>query len=149
MTYRPPQVTEREPDGTWENCAARPRRANGTFEAEPVWERLFRSRRIEGECWIWTGAVRARGSNGTGEPYGGVRYGDRPWLVHRLAWTLVHGPIPPRAMIDHGCHRTLCFRPEHLSPVSAKENSAGRDQTLVAAALDQGRRTRWGGVGHV
>lgn len=104
---------------------------------------LTRRRTVDGECWIWTGAIRARGANGTGEPYGGIRYQGRVWLVHRLAYTLAVGPIPAGMMIDHSCRRTLCFRPEHLRPATARENAAGRDPVALHAQLDAARAARW------
>lgn len=41
----------------------------------------------------------------TGKTYRTCSWGGRTWWVHRLIWTLVHGPIPAGMQIDHinGC----------------------------------------------
>lgn len=114
----------------------------GHFRYRDGWEQLLRRRRIEGDCWIWTGWQRARGSNGRGEPYGGVQYQDKAWLVHRLAVTLASGPIPSGMMVDHLCKRTLCFNPDHLRVVTAKANAAGRDQEQLKANLKRALAAR-------
>jgi len=98
---------------------------------------------LVGDCWLWTGAIRAHGANGSGEPYGGIRVGATVRLVHRVAYEIANGPIPAGFVIDHLCRNTLCFNPEHLRSVTTRENAAGRDRAAVLDALDRGRRTRW------
>lgn len=66
-------------------------------------------------CWEWTGAT-----NGYG--YGMVFVRGRRWYVHRLSYTLMVAPIPPRFVVDHLCRNTLCFNPEHLEAVTHREN---------------------------
>lgn len=122
----------------------RPHRKDGTFDRVDAWVRLFSRRVMDGECWVWTGTVRARGTNGQGEPYGGITHEGRRWLVHRLAFALAYGEIPQGLVIDHICHRTLCFRPDHLRAVTQRENAAGRDQAAVRDSLARGRLARWG-----
>ncbi len=53
------------------------------------------------------------------------------WRVHRLVWTLVHGPIPPGVKIRHTCDVTLCFNERHLISGSQKEN--------IHDAIERGR----------
>lgn len=110
------------------------------------WDQLFAHRMVAGDCWLWTGGIRARGSNGAGKPYGGVRYQDEVWLVHRLAYTLANGPIPDGLQVDHICRTTLCFRPDHLRAVTNRENAANQDMAPIIAGLDRGRLKRWGTV---
>lgn len=69
-------------------------------------------------CWIWTGARSPTG-------YGRIRGGDGSsgaWLVHRLAYTLLVGPIPDDLTIDHLCRVRACCNPDHLEPVPHREN---------------------------
>lgn len=40
---------------------------------------------------------------------------------HRFSWVLANGPTDADA-IDHLCRVTLCVNPDHLEPVSDKEN---------------------------
>ena len=72
-----------------------------------------------GECWPWLGQTKG------GRP--GHRYGtwhDGRWniYVHRLAYTLKVGPIPPGLEILHSCDNTLCCNSAHLSPGTRKDN---------------------------
>jgi len=66
-------------------------------------------------CWEWTGS-------GTLNGYGQISVDDRKWYVHRLAWTLLRGPIPRGMVIDHLCRNHACFNPDHLRVVTQREN---------------------------
>jgi hypothetical protein len=68
-------------------------------------------------CWQWTGYRIAAG-------YGkvsilGTRRKD---LAHRVSYRLFVGPIPDGLTIDHLCRNTGCVRPDHLEPVTLREN---------------------------
>jgi hypothetical protein len=70
-------------------------------------------------CWLWTGAKISRG-------YGCCGFEGQPWLVHRLAYTVLVGPIGQGLTIDHvkpRCTSKLCVRPDHLEPVTRRENT--------------------------
>lgn len=62
---------------------------------------------MSGECWVWQGARNYSG-------YGAVGHRHKIWLVHRLAWTLVNGPIPGKMSVLHRCDNPPCWRPDHL-----------------------------------
>lgn len=69
------------------------------------------------ECWPWKGAVddAGYGRYGDGSVFGTV-------FPHRIAWMLVHGPIPEGLDIDHvlanGCELRSCVNAyAHLEPV--------------------------------
>jgi len=66
-------------------------------------------------CWLFTGP-----DNGAG--YGVVRFNGKVTQAHRAAWSLVNGPIPDGAHIDHLCLTTRCVNPEHLDAVTPREN---------------------------
>lgn len=70
----------------------------------------------DGGCWEWTGAKNALG-------YGRVRSetGDGVY-AHRAMFELVVGPIPAGLNLDHLCRNTRCVNPDHLEPVSQREN---------------------------
>lgn len=86
---------------------------------ERFWAKVDRT---EG-CWNWTGA---RINNG----YGQIRIGGAktPRIVaHRLSWEMANGPIPEGMFIDHTCHNRACVKPEHLRPVTHKQNCENRE----------------------
>lgn len=70
-------------------------------------------------CWLWTAADNGRG-------YGNFSIGPastrRMWGAHRVAFLLSGGVIPEGAVLDHLCRTTRCVRPDHLEPVSQREN---------------------------
>jgi hypothetical protein len=77
------------------------------------WEQVERPTLFD--CWVWTGAR-------TSEGYGQIRIDGRKWPAHRLAYTLVRGPIPDELVLDHLCRTHDCINPAHLEPVSTAEN---------------------------
>ena len=64
-----------------------------------------------GPCEIWTGPLNEHG-------YGAASYG----LAHRLAWQAANGPVPDGLELDHLCRVRSCVRPDHLEPVTHREN---------------------------
>lgn len=77
-------------------------------------------------CWLWTGALTDRGY--------GVRFrldnGERE-APHRIAFSLLVGPIPDGLQLDHLCRTRACVNPAHLEPVTCQENLL-RGQTWAA-----------------
>lgn len=66
-------------------------------------------------CWFWTGAS-VRG-------YGRFQHQGSPLLAHRVAFTLLRGPIPENLPLDHLCRVRHCVNPAHLEPVTVQENT--------------------------
>jgi len=90
-------------------------------------ERLRRQVSVsETGCWLWQGRVHPR----TG--YGQAWFDGTNRLAHRVMFTLVRGPIPAGLQLDHLCRVRHCVNPEHLEPVTARENTL-RGVTLPAA----------------
>lgn len=73
------------------------------------------------DCLVWTGN---RGSSG----YGQLRVDGRMQSVHRLVWTLHHGPIPPGLVVMHGCDNPACVDLDHLLLGTQRANVLDRER---------------------
>lgn len=72
-----------------------------------------------GDCWLWTGAKRT----GYGRLARTVN-GQRRWIqAHRYALELIGRPARDDQEVDHTCHNRACVRPDHLRPVTHKQNA--------------------------
>lgn len=78
-------------------------------------------RKDPGGCWIWTGAVIPDGGP-RGAGYGRFKWSGTTRLAHRASYELLVGQIPDGLQIDHLCFVRSCVNPEHLQPVTAREN---------------------------
>ncbi len=95
----------------------------GLESAERFWMKFQRN--PDSGCWEWTA-----GKNSTG--YGQFYFHLRLERAHRVAYTLLVGPIPEGLAIDHLCRNRGCVNPSHLEPVTNRENLL-RGDTLPAA----------------
>lgn len=66
------------------------------------------------DCWLWTGCLTERGY-GLFWLRGNVR-------AHRFSYETFVGPIPDGLVIDHLCRTRACVNPDHLEPVTDREN---------------------------
>ena len=76
------------------------------------------------KCWYnpYTGCIEWMGwLNRDG--YGGLVVDGVRWLAHRLAYTLAHGQFPAGLESDHLCRNRSCVNPEHIEPVTHRENT--------------------------
>lgn len=77
------------------------------------WSRV--SRGLPDECWNWLGA-KSRGG------YGNVRFQNKFYRAHRLAYELENGPFGDGLLVCHRCDNPLCCNPNHLFLGTPKDN---------------------------
>ncbi len=66
-------------------------------------------------CWLW---IAARDGNG----YGCLWDGRRVRPAHILSFEAFRGSVPAGTELDHTCRTLCCVNPDHLEPVSHREN---------------------------
>lgn len=75
-----------------------------------------------GDCLIWTGSLNPAG-------YARSRINGRHTMVHRYMWEQANGrPVPDGMYVDHICHNKACVNPEHLRPVTNKQNMENQNR---------------------
>lgn len=89
---------------------------------ETLEERMNRARE-EAEvdangCWLWPWFRNTYGYGQARRPGGGTTQ------AHRAAYEVWVGPIPAGEAIHHKCANSSCFNPDHLQPVTTRENAA-------------------------
>ena len=72
-------------------------------------------RKADNGCWIWT-ATKTR------DGYAKTCYKRKRCMAHRLIYEYLRGPILPGLQLDHICRNRLCVNPDHMEPVTRKEN---------------------------
>lgn len=85
-------------------------------------------------CWLWTSNTHHNG-------YGQIALSrdgraKQRWVwAHRVAWELIHGPIPEGQRVLHRCDTPLCVNEAHLFLGTQQEN--------IADSVEKGRFTAW------
>lgn len=69
----------------------------------------------QGGCWIFTGSLDQKG-------YGKFTFDGHNIQAHRASYLIFVGNIPNGLQLDHLCRNPRCIRPDHLEPVTPKEN---------------------------
>lgn len=91
------------------------------YASLPILTRLMRRTVYEANgCLTWHGKRDAQG-------YGRIEVRTGPGegrtaQTHRVAYEALVGPIPDGLQLDHLCRNTGCWRPDHLEPVTCREN---------------------------
>lgn len=104
-------------------------------QVQPALPRLMANieREHDGACWLWTAAKDSKG-------YGVISAWGRLRGAHRVAYTLLVGPIPPDMTIMHMCDTPACVNPLHMQLGTHAEN--------MADASEKGRMWNGRGIDH-
>lgn len=77
------------------------------------------------DCWPWLGWRNHKG-------YGYLSIDRGKVSAHRLAWTLANGrEVPEGLELDHLCRNRDCVNPDHLEPVTHRENNLRRTRLIT------------------
>lgn len=85
----------------------------GKSSEERFWSRVDRSAGPDG-CWFYNGYKKAPTT---------VEVNRIRDSCHRMAYRLIHGPIPVGLILRHRCAWGGCCNPAHLIPGTYQENS--------------------------
>lgn len=66
-------------------------------------------------CWVWLGSIATNG-------YGRIHCAGTSFRAHRVVYEAVRGVFLGGQVLDHLCRLKICVNPDHLEPVTAREN---------------------------
>lgn len=93
-----------KPKQTWVNVGHATRKSLAEYVVD-----------AETGCWVWQRAVN-------GDGYGSCYREGRIWAAHRWYYIQFVGPVPSGLELDHLCRNRRCVNPDHLEPVTTREN---------------------------
>jgi hypothetical protein len=81
-----------------------------------AWDRFLTKVKRQGDgCWLWTASLNVNG-------YAQFWNGKRMYPAHRFAYERLVGSVPDGLQLDHLCRVRHCVNPDHLEPVTNREN---------------------------
>jgi len=87
----------------------------------PLAERFWPNVQKTDGCWEW---IAGKSKSG----YGSLNVAGKRRRAHTVSYEMVNGPVPDGLYLDHICRNRGCVRPDHLRPVTHKQNMEHRDK---------------------
>lgn len=87
----------------------------------PIKKRLFKGVIVNDGCWSWRGNHNKAGYGRMGI---GPRKHGKLYLVHRLVWSFINGPLDDQDEILHSCDNPGCPNPSHIWKGTQADNMA-------------------------
>lgn len=115
--------------GVCGSCYNRLSKPGNTLPGYGSWHKTLKDRILEntdrsGECWLWLKSKYLSG-------YGVIAINSRATPAHRVSYQEFIGPIPEGLQLDHLCRVRHCVNPEHLEPVTQRENILRAPYTAI------------------
>ena len=79
-------------------------------------------------CWTWLAQINVRG-------YGVFWDGSKTVPAHRFSYLLHKGDYDRNLTLDHLCRNPMCVNPEHLEPVTFRENLLRGESPMAKHAV--------------
>lgn len=105
-------------------------KAVGLARTRPKLERFMEKIEVDSAtgCWNWLAFCDRWG-------YGRFKWSsDKGMVAFRAAWLLFRGPVPEGLELDHLCRNARCVNPDHLEPVTTRENILRSDNPAARNA---------------
>lgn len=74
------------------------------------------------ECWIYARYKTPKGYGRIAEWFPAEKK-TRAYSVHAVVYENIVGKVPEGLVLDHLCRVTSCINPDHLEPVTLRENT--------------------------
>lgn len=84
--------------------------------------KLVQKGETQDDCWLWLGPETGKFAAAGKQGYGQLYWQGKKWMAHRLSYVLLRGNISNETQLDHLCRNRMCVNPDHLEPVTQREN---------------------------
>ena len=96
-------------------------RSLGPLPSKSPEQRFWANVEKSESCWLWRGHLSTSSRSGSGG-YGLLCVSGKKVYAHRFSFILHGGHIPDGLQLDHKCRVRNCCNPDHLEPVTQREN---------------------------